>query len=125
MLPHPPISRRPFVQRARGGLWVVNPNSPSQLMLEKNIESQICEYAVRLGVASYKFTSPGNNGVPDRIFVFQGGRVAFMEIKRPGQKPTTLQLAEISKLRKRGCLVAWFDNGEDACRWLCEIYNAK
>lgn len=38
-----------------------------------------------------KFVSPGKRGVPDRIVLFPGGVVAFVEFKRPGGRFSELQ----------------------------------
>ena len=38
-------------------------------MLEKQIESKVCDYAKSKGVLAYKFTSPARAAVPDRLFI--------------------------------------------------------
>ena len=38
---------------------------------------------------AYKFVSPGNAGVPDRVVILQGGKSGFVELKRPGEKNDT------------------------------------
>ena len=43
-------------------------------------------YSRACGGKAYKFVSPGNPGVPDRICVFPGGAVVFVELKRPGRE---------------------------------------
>lgn len=53
-------------------------------MRETTLERRIYEYVKKLGGKAYKWVSPGNSGVPDRIIVLPGGRVIFAEIKRPG-----------------------------------------
>lgn len=35
---------------------------------------------------SLKWVSPGFTGVPDRICFFPGGKILFVEVKRPGLK---------------------------------------
>ena len=50
-------------------------------MLEKNLEAKIIKIAKKLGYLTYKFTSPSNKGVPDRIFISPYGHVFFMEFK--------------------------------------------
>lgn len=49
--------------------------------------------------------SPGNDGVPDRLVCLPGGRVAFVELKTPGKKPTALQRLRHRELRKMGFVV--------------------
>jgi hypothetical protein len=93
--------------------------------LERQVEARICDYAKMLGILTYKFVSPAHRGVPDRIFVFPGGQVAFMEVKRNGEEPTSLQKSEMGKLSAQGALVAWFDDAEKACRWLNTLLNSR
>lgn len=55
---------------------------------------------------AYKFISPGNNGVPDRIVVLPGGRIIFVELKREGGgKLSPMQKAQQAKLSLLGCQV--------------------
>ena len=50
-------------------------------MLEKQIESKVVKKAKELGFLTYKFSSPSNRGVPDRIFISPYGEVFFIEFK--------------------------------------------
>ena len=50
-------------------------------MLEKRLEAKIVKKAKELGYLTYKFTSPSNRGVPDRMFINPYGYVFFMEFK--------------------------------------------
>ena len=79
-------------------------------MLEKDIESKVCEYARAKGVLAYKFTSPARAAVPDRMFIAPDGRVWFCEFKRGGQKPTPAQEREHAKLRTQKVNVFVIDN---------------
>ena len=54
-------------------------------MKEKEIEKRLTSGVKNLGGKAYKWVSPGNNGVPDRIVLAPGGRVAFVETKAPGK----------------------------------------
>jgi len=78
-------------------------------MREKDIESYLRDEVKTLGGKAYKFVSPGNAGVPDRVVCLPGGQVLFVELKAPGKKPTPLQNAEQSKLKKLGCQVYTLD----------------
>jgi hypothetical protein len=84
----------------------MNPNP-----LEKAVEAGIRKYAVSRGVLCYKFTSPAQRHVPDRLLIY-GGRVWFMEIKRRGEKPTAAQAIEHAKMRANGAKVYVVDNVE-------------
>lgn len=76
--------------------------------LEKDVEEKWCKVARKAGWKAYKFSSPGNSSVPDRMFV-RNGFVFFIEFKRPGGKPTPNQIEEHKELRKRGMTVLVID----------------
>ena len=61
-------------------------------MREKIIEEKLTKAVKQNGGVCWKFTSPGTAGVPDRIVLMPGGRIAFVEVKAPGEKPRPLQL---------------------------------
>ena len=61
--------------------------------LEKDIEARLRTRVEALGGRCLKWTCPGWRGVPDRIVLFPGGRVYFVETKRPkGGKLSPLQI---------------------------------
>ena len=68
-------------------------------MLESTIEKHVTKYAKSLGWLSYKFSSPSNAGVPDRIF-FREGRTLLIEFKQKGKQPRALQQFHINKLKE-------------------------
>lgn len=73
-------------------------------MTEKNIEQYLVKKVRETGGKAYKFVSPGNAGVPDRLLIFPSGKVIFVELKAPGKVPTNLQKAkhrELEKLKQR------------------------
>lgn len=82
------------------------------LMLEKDIERYLVKRVKALGGLCLKWVSPGHAGVPDRIVLLPMGRVAFLEIKAPGKKPTALQLYVLGQLAGLGCEVGWVDSKE-------------
>lgn len=45
------------------------------------------------------------SGIPDCMFV-KNGRVVFLEVKRPGEKPTKLQEVRMDEIRRIGGAVA-------------------
>jgi len=81
-------------------------------MREKSIEAYLRDRVRTIGGWAPKWTSPGNNGVPDRIVFLPGGRVVFVELKAPGKKPTQLQLVQHERLRSLGQYVAVIDSRE-------------
>ena len=82
-------------------------------MREKAIEEKLVQAVRHSGGLALKFVSPGFNGVPDRLLLFMGGRIAFAEVKAPGQKPCPLQLRRMEQLRSLGFPVYVVDS-EDA-----------
>ena len=60
--------------------------------LEKELEAQLVKVINRRGGWCPKWTSPGTAGVPDRIVLLPGGRILFVEMKRPkGSRVGALQ----------------------------------
>jgi Holliday junction resolvase len=91
---------------------------------ESRVEAKIVTYARSKGCLVYKFSSPARRGVPDRIIIAPGGKVLFLEIKRPGKVPTELQMREIRLLTEQGCHATWTNsvNGGKTCvDWLVSV----
>ena len=74
-------------------------------MRESAIEAYLRDRVKAQGGKAYKFVSPGNTGVPDRMVCLPGGRVVFVELKAPGEKPTKLQRNRHRELRGFGQIV--------------------
>ena len=81
-------------------------------MREKVIEEYLRTEVKKAGGKAYKFISPGNAGVPDRIVVLPGGRIHFVELKAPGGKSTPLQKKCQSDLAALHCDVWVLDSKE-------------
>ena len=71
-------------------------------MLEREIERILVDEMKKLGGRAYKWTSPGNAGVPDRIVIFPGEPPVFVELKRAGGVPTAIQMAQMRRLEVLG-----------------------
>lgn len=80
-------------------------------MREAVIENLCKVWAENNDWLTYKFTSPSNRSVPDRVFV-KDGRFVFVEFKAPGKKPTKLQQRTIDKIREKGAEVLVIDDVE-------------
>lgn len=71
-------------------------------MKEKEIEKILVDEVKRLGGRAYKWTSPGNDGVPDRIVILPDTRVIFVELKTDTGVLSPLQKIQIDRLKKLG-----------------------
>jgi len=81
-------------------------------MKEKDVERYLRESVKAAGGIAYKFVSPGNAGVPDRLVCMPGGRIFFVELKAPGGRTTALQDRQIDRLTDLGCAVHVLDSKE-------------
>ncbi len=71
-------------------------------MLEKQIERMLVTGVKKLGGLCYKFVSPSNPGVPDRIIITATGRIIFAELKTETGRLTKLQAYTIEQMKLRG-----------------------
>lgn len=55
-------------------------------MYESALENYVVKKIRSAGGRAFKWVCPGMTGAPDRICVFPGGRIIFIELKRPGLK---------------------------------------
>ena len=90
-------------------------------MKESELERRFCGLVAQAGGKAYKFVSPGNSGVPDRIVVLPGGRIGFIELKQQGGQPRKLQLFQLAELKRLGCYTAVVDSIEGAGAVLDEM----
>ena len=82
------------------------------VMKEKQIEQTLVKAVLRRKGICPKWISPGLDGVPDRIILLPGRRMAFAELKAPGKKPRPLQAARIRQLNTLGFRVYIIDNAD-------------
>lgn len=71
-------------------------------MRERDIERILVDGVRKLGGRAYKWTSPGNGGVPDRIVILPGKRPIFVELKTDTGRLSALQRVQIERLEKLG-----------------------
>ena len=74
---------------------------PKKSPLEKEVEARLRDRIKAAGGASWKFVSPNNRGVSDRIALIQG-RTIYIEVKRDGGKLSTLQRSFMEKVLDNG-----------------------
>lgn len=90
-------------------------------MLEKEIEKYLTRAVDNLGGRAYKFISPGQSGVPDRIIFLPGGKIYFIELKTEVGKLSKLQRLQIHRLKKLGHEVKVLYGMEDVKEFINEI----
>lgn len=90
-------------------------------MLESKVEAYLVRRVKKLGGLCPKWVSPGFSGVPDRIVFLPGGRIIFVETKKPGEDARKLQKKVHEKLQKLGCDVRVIDTIDKVDAFIEEI----
>ena len=88
-------------------------------MKERDVEVLLREGVKHLGGRAYKWVSPGNAGVPDRIVILPGGVIHFVEIKQENGCMSNLQFVQQEKLRALGAVAVTL-YGASAVRYYLE-----
>ena len=86
--------------------------SEEEIMRERDVERKLVNAVKAAGGICPKCVSPGFDGMPDRIVILPGSKIAFVEVKAPGEKPRPLQLSRHQLLRRLGFKVFVLDNIE-------------
>ena len=81
------------------------------MIRESLVEDRFMSLCERAGVFVSKQT--GRNGMPDRLLLYNA-RHWFVELKRPGKRPTKLQRAVARKIARRGGICLWADDYDRA-----------
>lgn len=71
-------------------------------MRESQIEKKFRLMIEKHGGRAYKWVSPGQSGVPDRMALLPGGRVYYVELKKPGGVVSPLQKKQMKRLEELG-----------------------
>ncbi len=90
-------------------------------MRETEVEQALVKAVKARGGICWKFVSPGTAGVPDRIVLMPFGRIAFVEVKAPGEVPRPLQRSRHRLLRRLRFRVYVIDGKEQIGGMLDEI----
>lgn len=72
-------------------------------MKESQIEAKLVRMVRDRGGLCYKFVSPGNPGVPDRIVITPDGRSVYVELKTEVGRLAAIQQWQQREMQKR-CL---------------------
>lgn len=71
-------------------------------MREKEVEKVLVDGVRRCGGRAYKWVSPGNDGVPDRIVIFPERWPIFVELKADRGAVSLLQKVQLTRLKNFG-----------------------
>ena len=93
-------------------------------MRERTIEQKLVKAVKTAGGLALKFMSPSFAGVPDRLLLLPGGKIAFAEVKRQGEKPRPLQICRHEGLRRLGFMVFVVDDEAQIGGIIREIQSA-
>ena len=92
-------------------------------MREKQIEQRLVKAVKVLNGMCPKLVSPGTDGMPDRMVLLPNGKLSFVEVKAPGQKPRPLQVRRHEQRRQLGCRVSVLDDPEQIPGILAETWR--
>ncbi|MGQ4666825.1 VRR-NUC domain-containing protein [Metabacillus halosaccharovorans] len=90
-------------------------------MNEASVEQRLKKKVNEHGGLALKLVSPGFAGVPDRLVLFSGSKVAFVELKAPSKKLRALQRKRKKQLEAIGFKVFKIDSYEAVDRMLEEL----
>lgn len=93
-------------------------------MREKTIEQELRTTVKGMGGTALKFISPGMSGVPDRLVLLPGKRLAFVEVKAPGMQLRPLQVKRKRQLEALGFSVYCIDHPDQIGGVLNEIRSS-
>jgi len=93
-------------------------------MREKDLECKLVRAVKAMGGFSPKLVSPGMDGMPDRLVLFPGGKLAFVETKAPGRQMRPLQVRRKRQLEALGFWVYCVDRPEQIGGVLDEIRSS-
>ena len=84
--------------------------------IENGVKCDVTKWARSQGIDVYflKLTILGFRGWPDRLILWPGGGILFIEFKRPGEKPRKLQEYVHDIIRKLGFEIQVHDNRDIA-----------
>lgn len=93
-------------------------------MKESAIEARLVRMVRDRGGLCYKFVSPGNPGVPDRIIITPDGRSVYVELKTEIGRLANIQKWQLEELRKRGADVRVLRGLEEVKGFVEEVFTS-
>ena len=91
-------------------------------MKESTIEARLVKQVRSRGGLCYKFVSPGNPGVPDRIVITPGGRTIYVELKTDVGRLAAIQKYQHEELRRRGAEVRTLKGMDQVTAFIEEVF---
>lgn len=85
--------------------------------IERDAEQLLVSGVRDLGGVAYKFTSPGNAGVPDRIVII-AGVVIFIELKSRSGRLRPSQVMQHKRIQAAGGEVITLHGVDEVRNWL-------
>jgi hypothetical protein len=73
--------------------------------MERTLQADCIKKAKEFGVLPYKVVAIGQRGFPDLLLIFDGGLVAFVELKTPTGTLSPKQKRVIKRLKAQGAHV--------------------
>ncbi|MFA9380168.1 MAG: VRR-NUC domain-containing protein [Acetanaerobacterium sp.] len=92
-------------------------------MTESQIEQRLGKMVKDRGGLYYKFTSPNNPGVPDRIVITPDGRTIYVELKTCVGSLQRIQRWQITEMQKRGADVRIIKGLDAAKAFVEEVFG--
>lgn len=93
-------------------------------MKESAIEAKLVRMVRDRGGLCYKFVSPGNPGVPDRIIITPDGRSVYVELKTEVGRLANIQRWQLDEMRKRGADVRVLKGLDQVKEFVGEVFSA-
>lgn len=81
-------------------------------MREREVEKKLILEVKKRGGLCEKWVS-GTVGWPDRIVILPDGKIGFVEVKRPGEKPRPIQVYRHKQLGQLGMKVFVLDHPDN------------
>lgn len=92
-------------------------------MKESSIEAKLVRMVRAKGGLCYKFVSPGNPGVPDRIVITPAGRTIYVELKTEVGRLAAVQKWQQEEMRKRGVEVCTLKGLDQVRAFIEEVFS--
>jgi hypothetical protein len=92
-------------------------------MLERDVEAYFRKAVAAAGGVAFKFVSPSHRGVSDRIVCLHG-QTWFVELKRPGERLSSLQKVFAAEMERLGQNYTVLSSKREIDEWISGL-NTK